>query len=88
MMSNLDMFTNQAYNVLSFLYDKRVDKTFVAITQSEIADELGSNKMTINNIFKDLKQSEYIIQEEKKLGRYHLTDKAIKLVEGFRKSIK
>jgi len=37
---------------------------------------------------KELKSLEYVIQDENKLGRYYLTDKALTLVEDFRRSDK
>lgn len=70
------------------MYDKKIGHNFVPITQTEVVKELNSNKVTINQIFKELKSLEYVIQDENKLGRYYLTDKALTLVEDFRRADK
>ena len=85
-MSNIDTFTNENFRVLSYLYDNKNKDNLVKTTQTELSNELSLSRSTINSIFKQLKERGYLIHDESRVGRYYLTDKAINVVEMFRKT--
>ena len=85
-MPNIDIFTNKTYRVLSFLYDNKDNENLVKITQTELSEKVGINRTLINSIFKSLSENEYIRQDKTHVGRYYLTDDAVRTVEMFRKS--
>ena len=84
-MSNIEFFTNSNFKVLSYLYDNKDKENLVKITQEEIGMALNMNRTTVNYIMKKLKEKGYIIHDESKVGRYYLTEEAIKIVEPFKK---
>ena len=84
-MSNIEFFTNSNFKVLSYLYENKDKENLVKITQEEIGMALNMNRTTVNYIMKKLKEKGYIIHDESKVGRYYLTDEAIKIVEPFKK---
>lgn len=84
-MSNIEFFTNSNFKVLSYLYENKDKENLVKITQEEIGTALNMNRTTVNYIMKKLKEKGYIVHDESKVGRYYLTDKAIKIVEPFKK---
>ena len=87
-MSNVNYFTNDNFRVLSYLFDMKGSDNVARITQQEVADSLKISRITCNRIFQALKLREYIIPDPLHLGRYTLTNKAIKVVTMFRKSDK
>lgn len=84
-MSKVSEFTNENFRVLAYMYDNKNYQHLVKITQQEVSDELGVSRVTINKIFKQLKESGYIVQDKTKIGRYYLTESGIAVVETFRK---
>ena len=84
-MSNIEFFTNSNFKVLSYLYENKDKENLVKITQEEIGMALNMNRTTVNYIMKKLKEKGYIIHDESKVGRYYLTEEAIKIVEPFKK---
>ena len=85
-MSNVKYFTNDKFRVIAYLYDARGADNIAHITQQEVADALQLSRVTINGIFKQLKEDKYLKQDLKHLSRYLLTEKAISAVEMFRTS--
>ncbi len=81
-------FTNDNFRVLAYLYDNMDVSRLVKITQQEVSDALGISRVTINKIFKQLKDGNYITQDTTKVGRYYITDVSVCVVESFRKSEK
>ena len=77
-------FTNDNFRVLAYLYDNMDTSRLVKITQQEVSDALGISRVTINKIFKQLKDGSYLTQDSTKVGRYYLTKKAISMIETFR----
>lgn len=74
-----EKLTTDYYRVLEILCQNETtigDKTFVPITQNEIAEQLHLHKMTINAIFRELKEDGLIVQEEHKKRTYYLSDNA------------
>ena len=84
-MSNPEALINDNFKVLSYLYDNRDKENVIRYTQGEIADAMGLSRPTVNGIFKQLKEAGYLIQDTTRIGRYYLTDDAIKVIETFRK---
>ena len=87
-MSNVKYFTNDKFRALAYLYDVKGNDNRARITQQEVADELGLSRVTINGIFKQLKDDGYLQQDTVHNGRYLLTEKAISAIETFRNSDK
>lgn len=87
-MSNVKYFTNDKFRALAYLYDVKGNDNRARITQQEVADELGLSRVTINGIFKQLKDDGYLQQDTVHIGRYLLTEKAISAIETFRNSDK
>ena len=74
------------FRVLSYLYDNKNKDNLVKITQTELSKELVLSRGTINAIFKQLKEKDYLVHDDSRVGRYYLTDKAVNVVEMFRKT--
>ena len=73
--------------VLITMYDNRTpvgDEYIVPLTQMELCEMLGSNKTTINNLFKDYEDDGLIVVKKR---RYYLTETAIDIAKKL-KSIK
>lgn len=79
---------NNNFKVLAYLYDHKDKENLVKITQAEIGDDLELNRGTINYVFKSLKDNGYLIHDDTRIGRYYLTDDAVRIVEMFRKTEK
>ena len=84
-MANIDILTNKTYSVLSYLYENKDTDNLVKITQTELSEKIGINRTLINSIFKILSDNGYIEQDKTRVGRYYLTNIAIKVVEDFKK---
>ena len=79
----IEMFVNDTYNVLSYLYGKMDSTYLIKITQSEIANDLNLSRVTINGIFKQLKENKFLIHDDSRIGRYYLTEKAVLTIKLF-----
>lgn len=82
-LKDVDMFLNDNYRVLVVLYENQQEinnHVFTAITQQEIADNLGYSLMKINAIIIKLKKYGYINHYRNSRGRYQLTNKAYILI--------
>lgn len=83
-LKDVDMFLNDNYLVLMVLYkhQQEVNKNvFTAITQQEIADNVGYSLMKINAIINKLKKAGYVNSYKNSRGRYKITDKAYCLID-------
>ena len=81
------MFLNDNYQVLAVLYDNQQEinnHIFTAITQQEIADNLGYSLMKINAIIAKLKKAGYVSLYRNSRGRYQLTNKAYILINNIK----
>ena len=85
-MTDPNILTNDNFEVLSALYDKRDSKGISRTPQQEIADELHKSRPKVVQIFKKLKDSGYLEKIEKRECCYKLTPEAIKVIEFFRKN--
>ena len=83
-MSQIQYFTNDNFRTLAYLYDVKGANGKVHITQQEVADDLGIRRATVNKIMGELRDSGYIEQDGKHVGRYILTEQAISVIETFR----
>lgn len=83
-MSNIELFTNDTFRVLAYLHDIRDKNNCARTTQQEVADELGLSRVTVHNIFKQLRETKYIKQDIEHVGRYILTSKTITVVKTFK----
>jgi Mn-dependent DtxR family transcriptional regulator len=84
-MPDINNLLNDKFRVLTCLYDYRGPDNYSRITQQEISEKLGINRVTINKIFKKLNDAELIKTDVKHLSKYLLTEKAIKAVETLKK---
>ena len=80
-MANLHSLTNSNFKLLYYLYEKKDADNLVRITQTEISEDLCLNRGTVNEIFKSLKENGFLIHDKTRIGRYYLTDEAIKVIE-------
>ncbi len=79
----LNKITTNYYKVLELLYDNIMDvnkEQVSIITQIEVAEQLNLSKITVNSIFKELKEDGMLV-DRSTVGRYFLTDNAKKIVE-------
>ena len=75
--------TTNYYKVLEILYDNIANinhQQVSIITQIEIAEQLGLSKITVNSLFKELREDGLIVSRNM-VGRYYLSEKAMKIVE-------
>ena len=73
-MSKAEIFVNDKFRVLSYMFDIMDKNNLARITQSELVEELDLSRSTVNNIFKALKDNGYLLHEDKQLGKYYLTE--------------
>lgn len=80
-----EKITTNYYKTLQALYnmmEQSFDGRYIAkVKQTEIAEELGINKMTVNAIFKELMSDGLVTHYENKRGVYCLADTAIDIVK-------
>lgn len=87
-LNDADLFLNDNYSVLCVLYDNQQEincRIFTAITQQEIAENLGCSIMKVNSIMLKLKNAGYVTVYKNTRGRYQLTDKAYMLINEIKK---
>lgn len=78
-----EKLTTNYYKVLELLYDNLTvvnGERVSVITQVEISKKMGLSTITINSIFKELK-NDGLVEIDKSIGRYRLSIEAIKIVE-------
>lgn len=83
-LTDVDLFLNDNYQVLMVLYTHQQvinGNVFSAITQQEVADNVGYSIMKINSIIGKLKEAGYVSSYRNSRGRYKLTDKAYCLIQ-------
>lgn len=84
-MANINSLVNNNFKLLVYLYDRKDTENLIKTTQAEISEDLQLNRGTVNLIFKNLKENGYLLQDKSRIGRYYLTNDAVKIVETFRK---
>ena len=77
------MFVSDAYKVLELIYEHSHvglgGVPYCPVTQQEVADYLHLSRQSVNKIFKQLKEKDYLVMETR--SRWRLTDQAIDLIE-------
>ena len=82
-----EKLTTNYYKVLEILYDSLVNinnEKVSVVTQVEISERLGLSKITINSIFKELR-NDGLLRPHKVIGRYVLSEEAVNLVKKMKK---
>ena len=86
-MLSLELFVNDKYKLLKFLYDNQIqvkENYYVTLSQQEIADILHFSKLKTNNIIKELRMNNFIDIYNNKRGKYIITkigNKVIDIIE-------
>lgn len=80
-MVKLESLTNNNFKLLLYLYDKKDADNLIRITQTEISEDLCLNRGTVNDIFKSLKENGFLVHDKTRIGRYYITDEAVKVIE-------
>lgn len=80
-MVKLESLINNNFKLLLYLYDKKDADNLIRITQTEISKDLCLNRGTVNDIFKSLKENGFLVHDKTRIGRYYITDEAVKLIE-------
>ena len=80
-MVKLESLTNNNFKLLLYLYDKKDADNLIRITQTEISEDLCLNRGTVNDIFKSLKENGFLVHDNTRIGRYYITDEAVKVIE-------
>lgn len=86
MQGNSSIFSNH-YRVLEVMYDNQItinDLTYTPMTQDDIATALGCERMTVNIIFKKLKE-ENLIEKTPTKRQYRLTKEALRIVKAIKR---
>lgn len=82
-----EKLTTNYYKVLEILYDSLVNinnEKVSIVTQVEISERLGLSKITINSIFKELRE-DGLVRPDRMIGRYRLSNKAVDIVKKMKK---
>jgi len=80
---DLLFFTNDKYDLLKLLYDKKIrikDESYTSLSQQEMADMLHYSKLKTNEIMNELKDLEFVEIYKNTRGKYALTERAIELI--------
>lgn len=89
MESIIDKMTNNAYKVLKYMYSCQIklpDGTkYIPLSQAEMAPLIGVSTITMNKIFKQLRNDNLLLPIEGKRGRYELTEKAFIIIKDIEK---
>lgn len=80
-MSQSAIFTNVRFDILANMYERRDQKNRVAVTQEEIAVDLGLCRATVNRTLNELKSHSFIVTDQNRVGRYIVTKRGRKIVE-------
>ena len=86
-MVKLESLTNNNFKLLLYLYDKKDADNLIRITQTEISEDLCLNRGTVNDIFKSLKENGFLVHDKTRIGRYYITDEAVKVIELFKDNL-
>ncbi len=85
MKSVIDKMTNNAYKVLKYMYSCQIElpdgTKYIPLSQAEMAPLIGVSIITINKLFRQLRDDNLLLPIEGKRGKYELTDKAIIIIK-------
>jgi len=89
MESIIDKMMNNTYKILKYMYSCQIklpDGTkYIPLSQAEMAPLIGVSIITMNKIFKQLRNDNLLLPIEGKRGRYELTEKAIIIIKDMEK---
>ena len=74
-------FVNKKFRLLALLYAKQDKDGCANITQAELGEQLSLNRNTVGKMLAELAEGEYVSANNKHPGRYHVSEKACRLVE-------
>lgn len=81
----IEKITTNYFKTLQILFDNQVTSSdgimFVPMTQMEIAEKINVSKITINNIFKELKEDGLIEAYSSKRGMYIITEQGKHIIK-------
>lgn len=80
----MELFLNDTYKALAYLYDNRGEGGRVVITQQELADALNLGRTKTNGIMQELKREGFIVCDGKRIGRYTITQRAMLVLKSVR----
>lgn len=83
----MDMFVNDNYRLLKFLYDNQTEvlnEIIIPLSQTQISENLGISKGKVNAIMKELIDSGYILSEVR--GKYRLSDASATIIKCIKKT--
>lgn len=82
--SIIDRMTSNAYKILKYMYSCQIElpdgTKYVPLSQVEMAPLIGVSTITINKLFKQLRNDNLLLPIDGKRGKYRLTDKAIVII--------
>lgn len=85
----IEKLTTNTYRTLKTMYDSQItlpDGTqYVPISQAELSRIIGVSTITMNSIFKYLKEKNLVSKYENKKGKYILTDNGLAIVHSMEK---
>jgi len=89
MESIIDKMMNNTYKILKYMYSCQIklpDGTkYIPLSQAEMAPLIGVSTITMNKIFKQLRDDNLLLPIEGKRGKYELTEKAIIIIKDMEK---
>lgn len=89
MESIIDKMTNNTYKILKYMYSYQIElpdgTKYIPLSQAEMAPLIGVSTITINKLFKQLRDDNLLLPVEGRRGKYELTDKAIVIIKGMEK---
>ena len=87
--SIIDKMTSNAYKVLKYMYSCQIElpdgTKYVPLSQVEMAPLIGVSTITINKLFKQLRDDNLLLPIEGKRGKYELTEKAVIIIKDMEK---
>ena len=89
MESVIDKMTNNVYKVLKYMYSCQINlpdgTEYIPLSQADMAPLIGVSTITMNKLFKQLRDDNLLLPIEGKRGKYKLTDKAIIIIKDMEK---
>lgn len=89
MESIIDKMTNNTYKVLKYMYSCQIKlpdgKKYIPLSQAEMVPLIGVRTITMNKIFRQLRDDNLLLPVEGKRGKYELAEKAIIIIKDMEK---
>ena len=81
---SINYFTNNRFRVLFCLCESMDSNCCARISQQEVAERLNLSRMTVNTIFKQLREDGFIEQDSIRPMNNVVTQKAISIIDVFK----